>query len=133
MAQECVLVIDDNELNQELLGYLLAAAGFAVHTAGDATQALQALQTLRPGLILMDLQLPGISGLDLARRIKADPAHCDATIVAVTAHAMKGDEEKARAAGCDGYVAKPIQASTFVKTVRAFMAQRVSRGTTHLH
>lgn len=124
MAQVPVLIIDDNEMNQQLLAYLLAAAGFEVHLAGDAAQALTLMQDLRPRLILMDLQLPGMGGLELTRRIKADPAHRDATIVAVTAYAMKGDEQKALEAGCDGYVAKPIQTASFVRTVTGFMAAK---------
>jgi CheY-like chemotaxis protein len=124
MAQMPVLIIDDNEMNQQLLSYLLGAAGFEVHVADDAAQAMAQLQTLRPRLILMDLQLPGMGGLELTRHIKADPVHRDATIVAVTAYAMKGDEQKALEAGCDGYVAKPIQTSSFVRTVTGFMAAR---------
>lgn len=124
MTQVPVLIIDDNEMNQQLLAYLLAAAGFEVHLAGDAAQALALMPTVRPRLILMDLQLPGMGGLELTRRIKADPAHRDATIVAVTAYAMKGDEQKALQAGCDGYVAKPIQTASFVRTVTGFMAAK---------
>lgn len=124
MAQTSVLIIDDNEMNQQLLSYLLGAAGFEVHQADDAAQAIAMMQTLRPRLILMDLQLPGMGGLELTRRIKADPAHRGATIVAVTAYAMKGDEQKALEAGCDGYVAKPIQTASFVRTVTGFMAAK---------
>jgi len=124
MAKTSVLIIDDNEMNQQLLAYLLAAAGFEVHLAGDAAQAIASMQTLRPRLILMDLQLPGMGGLELTRRIKADPTHQEATIVAVTAYAMKGDEQKALDAGCDGYVAKPIQTASFVSTVSRFMAAK---------
>ena len=122
MAQTSVLIIDDNEMNQQLLSYLLGAAGFEVHQADDAAQAIAMMQTLRPRLILMDLQLPGMGGLELTRRIKADPAHRGATIVAVTAYAMKGDEQKALEAGCDGSVAKPIQTASFVRPVTGLMA-----------
>ena len=87
---------------------LLLGEGYDVRTAGDAEEALAVLATFRPRLILMDLQLPGMDGLELTRRLKADPATRDIVIVALTAYAMKGDEERARAAGCDGYVTKPI-------------------------
>jgi CheY-like chemotaxis protein len=79
------------------------------------------LPDLQPDLILMDVQLPGMDGLELARRIKADPLHKNARIVALTAYAMKGDEEKALAAGCDGYLSKPIDTRTFPKILASFL------------
>ena len=103
-----VLIVDDNPTNLKLVAYLVRANGYEVDTAGDAEAALAAIAAHRPALILMDLQLPGIDGLELTRRLKADPATRDIKIIAVTAYAMKGDEDKAREAGCDDYVTKPI-------------------------
>jgi two-component system, cell cycle response regulator DivK len=118
MAGEPVLVVDDNSQNLKLVRVLLQAEGYDVRTAVDAEEALGELDWFTPGLILMDLQLPGMDGLELTRRLKADPIRRDILIVAVTAYAMKGDEEKARAAGCDGYVAKPIDIETLPRIVR---------------
>ena len=103
-----VLIVDDNPVNLKLVAYLVKAQGYEVDTAIDAGAALAALQARRPDVILMDLQLPGVDGLELTRRIKADPATRDVAIIAVTAYAMTGDREKALAAGCDDYVTKPI-------------------------
>jgi CheY-like chemotaxis protein len=103
-----VLIVDDNPTNLKLVAYLVKANGYEVDTAADADAALAAIAANRPRVILMDLQLPGIDGLELTRRLKADPATRDITIIAVTAYAMKGDQEKAVEAGCDDYVTKPI-------------------------
>ena len=108
MSGESVLIVDDNAINLKLARVLLQGEGFAVTTAIDAEEALRLLATLVPRLILMDIQLPGMDGLALTRRLKADAATRHIVILALTAYAMKGDEEKARAAGCDGYVTKPI-------------------------
>jgi CheY-like chemotaxis protein len=105
---ERVLIVDDNPTNLKLVAYLVKANGYEVDTAADAEAAVAAIQAHRPRVILMDLQLPGIDGLELTRRLKADPATRDIAIIAVTAYAMKGDQEKALEAGCDDYVAKPI-------------------------
>ena len=105
---ERVLIVDDNPTNLKLVAYLVKANGYEVDTAADADAAMAAIATNRPRVILMDLQLPGIDGLELTRRLKADPATRDIAIIAVTAYAMKGDHEKALAAGCDDYVTKPI-------------------------
>ncbi|HVZ71400.1 MAG TPA: response regulator [Polyangia bacterium] len=107
-AEIVVLVVDDNPVNLKLTRVLLSGEGYVVHTAHDAEEALRVLETLSPGVILMDLQLPGIDGLELTRRLKNDPNHRDIVIIALTAYAMKGDEERARDAGCDGYITKPI-------------------------
>jgi len=103
-----LLIVDDNPANLRLARLLLVGEGYEVRTAGDAVEALAVLETFRPRLILMDLQMPGLDGFDLTRRLKADAATRDIVILALTAYAMRGDEEKARAAGCDAYVAKPI-------------------------
>lgn len=103
-----VLIVDDNVQNLKLARVVLSTSGFEVATAGDAEEALVVLETFAPHLILMDIQLPGMDGLELTRRLKAEPARKHIVIIALTAFAMKGDEEKARAAGCDGYITKPI-------------------------
>ena len=117
-----VLVVDDNPTNLKLLSYVLASRGYAVQTAADATSAMAALRARRPRLILMDLQLPGLDGLELSRSLKADPATRDIIIVAVTAYAMKGDEERALAAGCNGYIAKPIDTRTFPALIAGYLS-----------
>lgn len=103
-----ILIVDDNPSNTKLLAFILTARGYEVRTAASADEALTTLEQFHPRLILMDIQLPGMDGLTLTRRLKADPATRDIVIVAATAYAMKGDEERARLAGCDGYVTKPI-------------------------
>ena len=108
MAGEAILIVDDNAANLKLARVLLSGEGYEVRTASDATEALTVLQSFRPRLILMDLQMPGMDGFELTRCLKADPAMKRIVILALTAYAMKGDEEKARAAGCDGYISKPI-------------------------
>ncbi len=115
MPGKSVLIIDDHPVNLELVKVLLVLEGYEVHTAGDAESALLVLPELRPDLILMDVQLPGMDGLELARRLRADPMHKDTRIVALTAYAMKGDAEKALSAGCDAYLSKPIDTRTFPK------------------
>ena len=122
MAGEQILIIDDNPVNLKLVRVLLKGEGYDVRTAIDAEEALTAVETFRPHLILMDLQLPGMDGLELTRRFKADPATGQAIIVAVTAYAMKGDEEKALAAGCDGYISKPIDTRTLPEVIAKYLA-----------
>jgi two-component system, cell cycle response regulator DivK len=108
MAGELILIVDDNAMNLKLARVLLVSEGYTVKTASDAEEALKILRDFKPKLILMDIQLPGIDGLELTRRLKADSEKKDIIIIALTAYAMKGDEEKALSAGCDGYVTKPI-------------------------
>ena len=108
MQAKPILIVDDNRINLKLERDLLAGEGFEVRTAADAEEALEMLEGFRPQLILMDIQLPGMDGLELTRLLKKDPATRDIVILALTAYAMKGDEEKARAAGCDGSITKPI-------------------------
>lgn len=119
-----VLIVDDNAVNLKLVAYLVKAQGYDVDTAMDAESALAALQSKKPDVILMDLQLPGVDGLELTRRIKADPALRDVPIIAVTAYAMKGDREKAIEAGCDEYVTKPID----TRALPGVIARQVARG-----
>jgi CheY-like chemotaxis protein len=108
MANERILVVDDNNANLRLLAFLLERRGYEVRTAEDATQALAVMAAWTPRLILLDLQLPGIGGLELASKLREDPDHADLLIIAVTAFAMKGDHDRALQAGCDGYITKPI-------------------------
>jgi CheY-like chemotaxis protein len=115
-----VLIVDDHPANMKLLSFLLLNAGYDVRMAADATEALQVLQNFHPRVILMDIQLPGMDGLELTRRLKADPAFSAVSIVAVTASAMKGDEEKARRAGCDGYVTKPVDTRSILQIVARY-------------
>lgn len=126
MSGERILAIDDNAQNLKLLGVLLRSEGYEVRTAVDAEEALHVLETFSPRLILMDLQLPGMDGLELTRRLKADPERRQIAILAVTAYAMKGDEGKALAAGCDGYVAKPIDVNTLPKLLLSFLDSATS-------
>jgi CheY-like chemotaxis protein len=115
------LIVDDNAMNIELVSYMLEAEPMQVESAIDAAQAMRRIQASIPDLILMDIQLPGMDGVELTRRLKADPATRSIVIVALTAYAMKGDEAKMRAAGCDGYIAKPIDVNTFADRIRAIM------------
>jgi two-component system, cell cycle response regulator DivK len=117
-----VMVVDDNALNIELVSFVLEADGFEVASALDARQALAQLPTFAPALVLMDIQMPGMDGLELTRRLKADAATKHIVVVAFTAYAMKGDEVKLRAAGCDGYISKPIDVSRFAAQVRQHLA-----------
>jgi CheY-like chemotaxis protein len=125
MAGESILIVDDNAQNLKLARVLLTGEGFNVRTAVDAEDALRVLESFKPSLILMDIQLPGMDGLELTRRLKADPAHQGISIVALTAYAMKGDEQKAYEAGCDGYITKPIDTSTLGQQILAYLARRV--------
>jgi two-component system cell cycle response regulator DivK len=122
MADEPILIVDDNPQNLKLVRVLLAGEGYSVRTAVDAEQALTVLEAFTPRLILMDLQLPGMDGLELTRRLKADPARRGIVIIALTAYAMKGDEAKARAAGCDGYVTKPIDVEALPRLIAEHLA-----------
>jgi CheY-like chemotaxis protein len=108
MADEPILIVDDNPTNLKLARILLESEGYQVRAAQDAEEALLLMATFHPRVILMDLQLPGMDGLELTRRLKADPRTRDIQILAVTSYAMRGDELRAREAGCDGYVTKPI-------------------------
>jgi CheY-like chemotaxis protein len=122
MPGELILIVDDNPGNMKLVSYLLEKRGYDVLTATGADEAIQLLETRHPRLILMDLQMPGIDGFELTRRFKADPKTRDIVIVAVTAYAMKGDEQKALEAGCDGYVTKPIDTRTLPALIAAHLA-----------
>jgi CheY-like chemotaxis protein len=127
MAGELILIVDDNLLNLKLARVLVTCAGYQACTAIDAEEALRVLETCTPRLILMDLQLPGMDGLELTRRLKADPARRDIRILALTANAMKGDDTKALAAGCDGYISKPIDAAALHAAIDALLVAEDAR------
>jgi CheY-like chemotaxis protein len=118
-----VLIVDDNPANLKLARVILVTEGYDVLTANDAQEALRVVSTVTPRLILMDIQLPDMDGLELTRRLKLDPRYRDIVIVALTAYAMKGDDEKAKKAGCDGYVTKPIDPDTLPNIVAGFLAR----------
>jgi CheY-like chemotaxis protein len=122
MTGNKILIIEDNLLNLELATDLLEANGFAVASAPTAEEGLQLARKLLPALVLMDFGLPGMDGLSATKHLKDDPATSHLAIVGLTAHAMKGDEELALNAGCDGYLTKPIDTRTFVATVKNFLA-----------
>lgn len=115
------MIVEDNEMNLKLFTDLLVAQGYHVVSTQDGEQAMGLALTSKPGLVLMDVNLPKISGLEIMAMMKNDLALQSIPIVAVTACAMKGDEEKIRAAGCEDYVAKPISIPDFLKTVKHYL------------
>ncbi|MEQ1685175.1 MAG: response regulator [Burkholderiaceae bacterium] len=124
MSAPRVLIVDDHLATVELTNFVLGAAGFVVESTTDATNALFLISTFAPELILMDIQMPGIDGLALTRQVKAEPSMQHIAVVAFTAFAMKGDEARMRAAGCDGYIAKPFDVGSFAQTVRSHIPAR---------
>jgi two-component system cell cycle response regulator DivK len=121
MTGERILIVDDNELNIDLAQYVLEADGFVVDRAMHVDEAWARLRACRPALALVDIQLPGTDGLTLVRAIKATPELADLPVIAFTAFAMPGDEARFRAAGCDGYLTKPIDVHSFSATVRGYL------------
>jgi len=118
-----ILIVEDNPDNMLLSVMLLESAGHAVLSALDAEAGLTLARSERPDLILMDIQLPGMDGLAATVLLKADPQTCMVPVIALTALAMKGDEERIRAAGCDGYISKPIGIQAFLATVASHVAR----------
>lgn len=123
--QHLILVVEDNEANQLLVQAVLELEGYRVDIAGSAQEAVERLRAATPDLILMDVQLPGQDGLSFTRELKADPSTADIPIVALTAHAMRGDRDLAMEAGCLGYISKPIETRTFGGQVRMFLGERI--------
>lgn len=121
---EHILVVDDSAVNLKLACHLLRHAGFAVRQAEDAETALAMIQAEPPALLLLDLQLPQMDGLTLARLLKADERTRGFPVVALTAHAMKGDAASAFAAGCDGYLTKPIDTRLFASQVAGYLKKK---------
>lgn len=119
-----ILVVDDNPINLKLLELTLRAEGHTVRQAQDASHAEALIREATPELILMDVQLPGMDGLTLTRRLKAAAATRHVPVIAVTSYAMPGDDERAHAAGCDGYVSKPIDTRALPLMVRRFLRQQ---------
>ena len=117
-----ILIVEDNELNMKLFRDLLEAHGYDTLEAKNGKDALKLIRDHHPDLIIMDMQLPEVSGLEVTRQIKNDDEIKTIPVVAVTAFAMKGDEEKFRAGGCEAYIAKPISVAQFVDTVKRFVA-----------
>ena len=117
-----ILIIEDNALNLELATVLLETHGFIVAAARTAEEGLRLAREQLPALVLMDFSLPGMDGLSATKRLKTDPSTSHLAVVALTANAMKGDEEIALEAGCDGYLTKPIDTRTFAATVKNFIA-----------
>jgi CheY-like chemotaxis protein len=127
VAAERILIVDDNVTNLKLARLLFAGEGYDVRTATDAEEALAAIAETSPRLILMDIQLPGMDGLELTRRLKQSQDTRDIIIVGITAYAMKGDEARIREAGCDDYVAKPIDTRTLPARVRLLLDRAAAR------
>jgi CheY-like chemotaxis protein len=121
MTGHSILIVDDNEMNLKLLRWLLEKNGYAVHTACDANSARASVRAVRPRLVLMDIQLPDIDGLQLTREFKADPDLRNIPVVAVTSYAMKGDRQKSLDAGCDGYITKPIDTRQFPLEIEKYL------------
>jgi two-component system, cell cycle response regulator DivK len=117
VSRRMILIVDDNPQNLKLARVLLTGKGYDVRTAVDAEAALHLLDSVTPDLILMDIQLPGMDGLELTRLLKSNPARAAIKILALTAYAMVGDRERVLAAGCDGYVAKPIDIETLPRVI----------------
>jgi CheY-like chemotaxis protein len=121
MVNEPVLIVDDNPMNRKLAKILLEKDGYLVSLASDAEEALDSIRAFRPRLILMDIQLPGVDGFELTRQLKENPSTHDILIVALTSYDQKGDQEKAKAAGCDGYLQKPIDVVSLPSVLAGYL------------
>ena len=121
-ARKTVLIVEDNELNMKLFHDLIEACGHDTLETRDGIEALKLAREHHPDLILMDIQLPEVSGLEVTRWLKEDDDLRAIPVVAVTAFAMKGDEEKIRSGGCEAYIAKPISVNNFLETIGRFLA-----------
>jgi two-component system cell cycle response regulator DivK len=116
-----ILVVEDTEDNRQIMRDLLSSAGYDLVEAQDGAEGVAMAKSSRPDLILMDIQLPVLDGYEATRRIKADPALSHIPVIAVTSYALSGDEDKTRAAGCDGYVAKPFSPRQLLQKVREYL------------
>jgi two-component system cell cycle response regulator DivK len=121
-SPKTVLVVEDNELNMKLFHDLLEAHGYNILQTKDGMDALRLAREHKPDLILMDIQLPEVSGLEVTKWIKEDDDLKSIPVIAITAFAMKGDEEKVREGGCEAYIAKPISVTSFLETVQRFLS-----------
>jgi two-component system, cell cycle response regulator DivK len=122
-----ILIIEDNPLNMELARDLLESRGYLVREAVTALEGIQAIRVRLPDLVLMDIQLPGMDGLAATRILRQDENLKDLIIIALTAHAMKGDEQKVMEAGCNGYMSKPIDTRLFHATIARFLQEKASK------
>ena len=127
MSAACILVVDDNPTNLKLVSDVLRFEGYRILTANDAESAQEIVHKTPPDLILMDIALPGMDGLTLTRRLKADPRLARVPVLALTAFAMKGDDIKAREAGCDGYITKPIDTRALPRLIEQALQQAGQR------
>jgi two-component system cell cycle response regulator DivK len=118
-----VLIVEDTPVNLKLVRFLLTREGFDVRAAASAEEALEILKDFRPRIVLTDIQLPGIDGLELTRRLKSDPATSHVVVLALTAYAMKSDEKRAFDSGCDGFITKPIDTRNFPKLIQQHLGQ----------
>ena len=116
-----ILIVEDNELNTRVFQEVLQAHGYECLVTADGLEAIDLADKHRPDLILMDIQLPGISGIEVTRRLKATEELRHIPVIAVTAFAMKGDEERIRGSGCDGYLPKPIRISTLIEKIEEYL------------
>ena len=123
VADRTVLVVEDNDMNMQLVEYLLEEGGYAIvkATSGEEALALTRSETQRPDLILMDIHLPGMDGLSVVREMKSDNRTNRIPILALTAHAMRGDKDRFLEAGCDGYISKPIDVKTFLTSIEQYI------------
>ena len=122
MTGPLIWVIEDNDQNFELVDFLLGESGYRVQRARDADELTPLLDGEPPALVLLDMNLPSGSGLELLARLRADDRSRRAVVIALTAHAMRGDRERFLASGCDGYISKPIESRAFLAAVAAFLA-----------
>jgi two-component system cell cycle response regulator DivK len=128
LLMKTILIVEDNELNMKLFNDLLEAHGYATLKTRDGAEALRLARKHHPDLIIMDIQLPEISGLDVTKWLKEDDDLRHIPVIAVTAFAMKGDEEKIRESGCEDYIAKPISVTKFLETVEINLVRSQARG-----
>lgn len=126
-AHPCILLVEDNPLNAELAQFVLSQAGMDVHLAGDGRTALAALRVCDPDVVLMDIQLPDLDGVEVARRMRDQAGSGVPCLVALTAFAMVGDRARLLASGFDGYLPKPIDVATFADSVRGFVRHGLPR------
>jgi CheY-like chemotaxis protein len=129
MASETILIVEDNPLNRKLVETILEPYGYHLLTAVNGREAIQIATQEKPNLILMDMQLPGVSGYDATRTLKSKPGTAHIAIVAITAHAMSDERERALSAGCDGYIIKPIDTRALPLQVRKFLDSPVHEPT----
>ena len=124
-----ILVVEDNDLNRKLFCDVLTASGFSVEPCADGELALNAARAFDPDLVIMDIQLPNISGMELIGQMKRDAALCPVPVLAVTAYAGKGDEDKIRDMGAEGYLSKPVSIGPFMRAVKELLAPEVGHPT----